>query len=88
MVFPSRGYSSYTKVMEALERFPPLKSVVILHFGDHDPSGLDMSRDLSSRLEGYSDSDDGRLVVKRIALGIEQVRELALPPNPTKKAGI
>ena len=87
VVFPSRGYSSYTKVMEALERFPQRKSVIILHFGDHDPSGLDMSRDLSSRLKGYSDTnDDGGLVVKRIALGIEQVRELALPPNPTKKA--
>jgi hypothetical protein len=86
VVFPSRGYSSYTKVMEALERFPEQKNVIILHFGDHDPSGLDMSRDLSSRLEGYSDTNDGGLVVKRIALGIEQVRELALPPNPTKKA--
>jgi len=26
------------------------------------------------------------IVVRRIALSIEQVRELALPPNPTKKA--
>ncbi|MDG6926681.1 MAG: hypothetical protein JRN09_09025 [Nitrososphaerota archaeon] len=85
VVFPSRGYSSYTKVMEALERFPREKNVIILHFGDHDPSGLDMSRDLSSRLDGYS-ANDGGLVVKRIALSIEQVRELALPPNPTKKA--
>jgi hypothetical protein len=86
VVFPSRGYSSYTKVMEALERFPQRKNVVILHFGDHDPSGLDMSRDLSSRLDAYSDTNDGGLVVKRIALGIEQVKGLALPPNPTKKA--
>jgi hypothetical protein len=72
--------------MEALERFPQRKNVVILHFGDHDPSGLDMSRDLSSRLDAYSDTNDGGLVVKRIALGIEQVKGLALPPNPTKKA--
>lgn len=86
VVFPSRGYSSYTKVMEALERFPKQKRVAILHFGDHDPSGLDMSRDLTSRLEWYSGNDDGGLVVKRIALDIGQVRELALPPNPTKKA--
>ncbi|MGH9917720.1 MAG: hypothetical protein ACRD6W_02425 [Nitrososphaerales archaeon] len=86
VVFPSRGYSSYTKVMEALERFPEGKDVVILHFGDHDPSGLDMSRDLNCRLDGYSHTNDGELVVKRIALTIEQVRELALPPNPTKKA--
>ncbi len=86
VVFPSRGYSSYTKVMEALERFPQQKNVIILHFGDHDPSGLDMSRDLSSRLDAYSDANNGGLVVRRIALGIEQVKGLALPPNPTKKA--
>lgn len=86
VVFPSRGYSSYTKVMEALERFPQRKNVIILHFADHDPSGLDMSRDLNSRLDGYSGTNNGGLVVKRIALSIEQVRELALPPNPTKKA--
>lgn len=86
VVFPSRGYSSYTKVMEALERFPDGKDAVILHFGDHDPSGLDMSRDLAWRFHGYSSRSDGGLVVKRVALDIDQVRALSLPSNPTKKA--
>lgn len=45
--------------MEALERFPKGKRVTILHFSDHDPSGLDMSRDISSRRNGYSDGSDG-----------------------------
>ena len=44
LVFPSRGYSSFTKIMEALtdkDRFPRYirmgKPIVILHFSDHDP---------------------------------------------------
>ena len=84
VVFPSRGYSSYTKVMEALERFPEGKDVLILHFTDHDPSGVDMSRDLNWRFAEYSGLKN--IVVRRIALKIEQVTELALPPNPAKKA--
>lgn len=87
VVFPSRGYSSFTKVMEALERFPEHKRITVLHFGDHDPSGLDMSRDIGSRLNDYSRSyQNGGLVVKRVALDIDQVRALNLPSNPTKKA--
>lgn len=87
VVFPSRGYSSFTKVMEALERFPKQKSITILHFSDHDPSGLDMSRDIGSRLNDYSRGyQNGGLVVKRVALDIDQVRALNLPSNPTKKA--
>jgi len=55
LVFPSRGYSSFTKVMEALtERFPRYikrgKPIVILHFSDHDPSGLNMTVDINKRL--------------------------------------
>ena len=57
LVFPSRGYSSFTKIMEALtdsDRFPRYirmgKPIVILHFSDHDPSGLNMTVDINNRL--------------------------------------
>ncbi len=83
VVFPSRGYSSFTKVMEAVKRFPAGKEVVILHFADHDPSGVDMTRDVGMRLRRYGAWE---CRVKRMALTIEQVRDLALPSNPTKKA--
>jgi len=62
LVFPSRGYSSFTKIMEALtdtDRFPRYfskgKPVVILHFSDLDPSGLNMTQDIRKRLfeKGY-----------------------------------
>jgi len=85
LVYPSRGYSSFTRVMEAIEdRFnlKDGKKVVVLHFSDHDPSGLDMTRDIRMRLMRYGASN---VTVKRIALTIEQVKALNLAPNPTKK---
>ncbi|RLI41371.1 hypothetical protein DRO59_07115 [Candidatus Bathyarchaeota archaeon] len=57
LTFPSRGYSSFTKIMDALtekDRFPRYikmgKPIIILHFSDHDPSGLNMSEDIYKRL--------------------------------------
>lgn len=50
----NKGYSSDSAMYSAYERF--LKSinggqkVVILYFGDHDPSGLDMIRDIRERI--------------------------------------
>ena len=81
VVFPSRGYSSFTKVMEATERLSDEKPNVILHFTDHDPSGLDMSEDLRKRFDEYAGLD---LEVRRIALTYGQVQQLHLPSNPTK----
>ena len=58
VTFPSRGYSSFTKVMEAikdrfLDRIQKGQQIIILHFSDHDPSGLDMGKDLLNRLKDY-----------------------------------
>ncbi len=83
IVFPSVGYSSFTKIMEAITRFPKNKETVILYFGDHDPSGIDMGRDLTSRLENYGAED---FELRRIALTIDQVQQLGLASNPTKIA--
>lgn len=52
IVAPSRGYSSYSYLREAANRISQHgnggKPAVILHFADHDPSGIDMSRDLQT----------------------------------------
>ena len=54
------------------------KPAIILHFADHDPSGIDMSRDLRDRL--------GNVEVRRVALTFEQVQHYNLIPNPAKMA--
>jgi len=88
IVAPSRGYSSYSYVRDAVRRFQKNRGdaerVVVLHFADHDPSGLDMTRDLQDRFNAYSRGFLFSVEVKRIALSINQVRQYDLVPNPTK----
>ncbi len=89
----ARGYPSVSIVRELVTEHiqQPVDEgqfVTILHFGDHDPSGIDMTRDLEERCGWFLDGDlqelEGRLVVKRCALNMDQVRELKPPPNPAK----
>lgn len=85
---PSRGYASYTYIKEAVAKFPEDKQITVLHFADHDPSGLDMTRDLEQRLHRYSELEglDLNINVQRIALTHQQVQKYNLTPNPTKTA--
>jgi len=83
---PSKGYSSYSYVKRAVRRMDDdygTKEVVILYFGDYDPSGVDIERDLGDRLERYGAVD---VEVKRIALTLDQIREYNLPPFPAKSS--
>lgn len=58
------------------------KQTLILHLGDHDPSGIDMTRDLEDRLSLFSYGSPFEL--RRIALTMEQIRDQKPPPNPAK----
>lgn len=83
VTYPSRGHSSFTKVYEAInKRFSTYSArpITILHFADHDPSGLNMTEDIQSRLYRYG----SHARVKRIALTYTQVRQFGLEPIPTK----
>jgi hypothetical protein len=55
--FSCRGYTSASEMRSAAQRFREKlqndKRVLILHLGDHDPSGLDMTRDIADRLETF-----------------------------------
>jgi hypothetical protein len=88
IVAPSRGYSSYSYLREAANRISRhgngSKPTVILHFADHDPSGIDMSRDLQDRLTKYCGRYE--VEVRRIALVYDQVKHYSLIPNPVKQA--
>ena len=57
---------------------------IILHFGDHDPSGLDMTRDNRERLDTFVGF--GQVKVKRLALNMDQVEQYNPPPNPAKES--
>lgn len=97
--FACRGYTSQSAMWEASQRLVRKvadgKRVHIIHLGDHDPSGVDMSRDIYQRLslfvdhfEEYGEDEwndgTGKVNVHRIALNMNQVQEYNLPPDPAK----
>ena len=55
----------------------------MLHFGDHDPSGIDMTRDNNDRLSMFA-GYRGAPTVIRVALNMDQMDEYNPPPNPAK----
>ena len=82
--FSCRGYPSWTSLWEAstrlLQAHDEGQHSVILHLGDHDPSGIDMSRDIQDRLSRLGVSAE----LKRIALTRHQVDTLGLVPSFAK----
>jgi len=81
----NKGYSSQSMMYRVGRRLKYKifedKEIWVLYLGDHDPSGLDMDRDILDRLSMFS---GGRLEVKRLALLMEQIEELNPPENPAK----
>lgn len=81
----NRGYSSVTAMYDSANRYIKgegwdAKKCILLYLGDHDPSGLDMDRDIQKRLSEF----DANIIYKRIGLTWEQIQEHEPPPNPTK----
>lgn len=90
--FACRGYVSSSTMREAAMRLVEMagdsaEAISILHLGDHDPSGLDMTRDIEDRLKKYFHAHvwgECSLDVHRIALNMDQIDEYGPPPNPAK----
>lgn len=86
----ARGYPSASVIREFANSvvIPALEdgqNILCLHLGDHDPSGIDMSRDLIERIEMFVGDQGGcDFELRRIALNMPQVEELNPPPNPAK----
>ena len=82
--FSCRGYTSLSEMWAAGERLQSYvdggQEPIILHLGDHDPSGVQMTQDINGRLETFM----GGVDVQRIALNMDQVQQYDPPPNPAK----
>lgn len=81
--FSCRGYTSQSEMWSAAQRFlrqDSREQRIIIHLGDHDPSGIDMSRDIQERLNMFG----ADVYVKRVALTMEQIDFYNPPPNPAK----
>lgn len=81
----NKGYSSSSTMYEAGKRLLDCtedgKTVWVLYLGDHDPSGIDMTRDVGERLRLFSGCP---VEVNRLALNMDQVERLKPPENPAK----
>lgn len=81
--FSCRGYTSQSEMWSAAQRFirqERREKRIIIHLGDHDPSGIDMTRDIQERLEMFG----ADVYVKRVALTMNQIQTYNPPPNPAK----
>lgn len=80
-----KGYLSTSEMWAAACRFKEARrnglECVLLHLGDHDPSGVDMTRDNNDRVNDTFWAD---VEVRRLALNMEQIEAYSPPPNPAK----
>lgn len=83
--FSCRGYNSQSEQWRAGRRFARYiskgQTPIVFHLGDHDPSGIDMTRDNRERLSLFA----GVMInVQRLALSRPQIDRYRPPPNSAK----
>lgn len=85
--FSCRGYVSQSEMHAAALRYKEHarqgRTPRVIHLGDHDPSGIDMTRDVEERIRdtfGVSSFE-----INRIALNMDQIQQYNPPPNPAKQ---
>lgn len=83
--FSCRGFASITSLHEAAKRLENEanagKKVHVLYLGDHDPSGVDMTRNIAERLKATFKVD---MALHRIALNMNQIERYNPPSDPAK----
>lgn len=90
--FACRGYVSQSAQYAAARRFighfdAGVERVVVFHLGDHDPSGIDMTRENREKINLLvrAEETDQWVEFERLALNMDQVEEHQPPPNPAKE---
>ena len=76
-------HDAYKRFSSKIEDGIPCK---ILYLGDHDPSGMDMIRDIRERISEMLNAKElsNMFDVEAIALTMEQIRRFEPPKNPAK----
>ncbi len=95
----NKGYSSSSAMMEVGKRIAAhvqaneTEEVHIIYLGDHDPSGIDMTRDITDRAKMFAggvapiggEELEEIITIHRIALNHDQVLQWKPPKNPAKQ---
>ena len=81
---PCKGYPSLTYIYQAYLRYSDAairgQELVMLYFGDYDPSGENIPETIKENLSRMGVD----IEIRRVALYEQQVLEWGLPPAPTK----
>lgn len=84
--FSCKGYNSQSELWRAGQRFAGYiqrgQRPIVFHLGDHDPSGVDMTRDNEERLAQFAGVP---VQVVRLALNMDQIRKYNPPPSFVKE---
>jgi hypothetical protein len=84
----NKGYSSSSAMYEASKRIASaargMRFIHIIYLGDHDPSGIDMTRDIRERFDLFTRGIG--FEVHRLALNYDQVEMWNPPENPAKES--
>lgn len=82
----NRGYASLSHLYKVAglfsEYYDAGQSPILFYLGDHDPSGLDMDRDIVERIEKFVEGESLNMV--RLAITMEQINSFQLSSSPTK----
>jgi hypothetical protein len=80
----TRGYASLSYLHGAGAYIKRIgKPTYIYYFGDYDPSGMDITRNVEKGLRSFADGVE--IHFSRVAVTEEHIRNLRLPTRPTKK---
>lgn len=76
-----RGFSSWTLLHDTAQRLKEIdKDIVILYFGDHDPSGLSIDQFIQDALNYFGIT----FHFIRVAMTLEQIKEHNIPTQTVK----
>src|SRR3954447_1242914 len=80
----TRGFASLSYIHNAAETIERVgKPTFIYYFGDYDPSGVEIDRNLERRLREFAPYSE--IHFERVAVRREQIDEYDLPTRPTKR---
>jgi hypothetical protein len=79
----TRGYPSLSYLHSAAEALANVgKPAHLFYFGDHDPSGCDITRAVEDGIREFAPGAD--LTFSRVAVTLDQIADLGLATRPTK----
>ena len=84
VVHSTGGFDSVTAKHDLAQQLARDGDSVVLHIGDHDPSGVHIFKSLSEDIEGFLEVLGGRVAFVRLAVTPEQITAMNLPSAVAK----